>query len=102
MNDAEIDKAIRVYLGADNDGSVEPTRMMDRLRREYGEQAGEIESAIRAILTPLVTLSPQELNDCASLREIADLVEARCVSSYPRMAPDVRRAIGNYASYSYR
>lgn len=95
-----INRALRIYLGADMQSGVRPYGMEERVQTEYGVNATEVLEEVRCAIDGL--LEPHEAAQLASLEEIALLAGRRARSRRPELADDVCRAIGNYVSYSYK
>jgi hypothetical protein len=102
MRPADINEAIRTYLGSDAKGGVLPYGMEQRVRSKYGEDTVKTLADVRLVIDTYGWLTPHEGFQLASLEEIADVVEQRVRTRRPDLQDDVCRAIGNYVSYQYR
>ena len=102
VSTAEINEAIRTYLGSDAKGGVLPYGMEQRVRAKYGADAPEVLEAVRVVVDMDGLLEDREGFELPSLGAIADVVSERLRVRRPDLSDDVCRAVGNYVCYSFR
>jgi len=96
----DLNDALRIYFAATPTGGVIPYGARERLVAHYGAKAAAVQLAIDAALHGL--FDETEVRELDSLTTIAAFVENRARARRPDLHDDVCRAIGNYASYSYK
>jgi hypothetical protein len=100
MNLIDVNQALRIYLGSDQNGGVEPYGMVARVEARYGSNASTVIAELESVLDGLYQES--DVINLPTLADIAIFVEKRVRLRRPDLEDDVCKAIGNYVSYSYR
>lgn len=100
MESPELQRAIKIYLGAHPDGGVYPIGMEERLRAEYGPQADGILDHVRKTLSILDEYEPDWSVD--TLQSAARKVEEDLAQRLPTFSKFLHRAMANYWSYGWR
>jgi hypothetical protein len=100
METADINQALRIYLGAAPNGGVRPYGMDERLGAAYGSGSDDILEQVKQVIDNLWDHDADMM--LPSLQAIGHAAAQRARVRYPDLDDDVCRAIGNYISYSYR
>lgn len=100
MTSSELERAIRIYLGADSSGAVYPVGMEERLSAEYGGRAARVLVEVRKVMA---ILDEYEADwSIETLPSAGRKVEESLAQRLPHLPGVLHRAMANYWCYRWK